>query len=316
MKKHTLLLGLIMSLTLMLMGCNGERKVAEQIPDIFPDEVDRVAVTHYYGGEEKEWIVEKRNIKPLKDWVNSLLLNKKMDFKEGEYPGENEEGGELFYFDFGGSYPDFSYRSFGESYLVVEDEWYLVSNPSNPPIEEGNGEEILADLRPMVMMNGEIYLDTGKEDASGAKRAIACGQITSSVNPSEKPTENGQSNFGNVGSDLALLENTLYVNIGEKWIRFEKEESAQLGYDKIPMVMVNGKLYSSTGQESTLDGRCGVMDGEISSSVDGSEVPTQDDESNFGVGYGYQYGVNGTIEVYMPNGEEDAYQWVVFTPSE
>ena len=37
------------------------------------------------------------------------------------------------------------------------------------------------------------------------------------------------------------------------------------------MVMVDGKLYYETGKESTISGRCGVMDGEITSTVDGSE---------------------------------------------
>lgn len=41
------------------------------------------------------------------------------------------------------------------------------------------------------------------------------------------------------------------------------------------MVMVDGKLYYDTGKESTISGRCGVMDGEITSSVDGFEIPTR-----------------------------------------
>lgn len=47
-----------------------------------------------------------------------------------------------------------------------------------------------------------------------------------------------------------------------------------LEWDKIPMVMVDGKLYYDTGKESTVSARCGVMDGEITSTVDGSEIPT------------------------------------------
>ena len=34
-------------------------------------------------------------------------------------------------------------------------------------------------------------------------------------------------------------------------------------WDLIPMVMVNGELYIDTGHESTVEARCGVMDGEI-----------------------------------------------------
>ena len=67
-------------------------------------------------------------------------------------------------------------------------------------------------------------------------------------------------------------------------------------WDLIPMVMVNGTLYLDTGHESKIEARCGVMDGEITSQVDGSKQPTVDDQSNFGTGYGYQYGTTeGTL---------------------
>ena len=82
-------------------------------------------------------------------------------------------------------------------------------------------------------------------------------------------------------------------------IRVAKEEE-QEQWDLIPMVMVDGKLYLDTGMESSVEVRCGVMDGEITSSVDGTKKPTQDGESNFGTGYGYQYGPQeGTIEIFM-----------------
>lgn len=81
--------------------------------------------------------------------------------------------------------------------------------------------------------------------------------------------------------------------------------------DLIPMVMVNGTLYLDTGHESKIEARCGVMDGEITSQVDGSKQPTVDDQSNFGTGYGYQYGTTeGTIELFM-NGK-----WWIFATEE
>ncbi len=77
-------------------------------------------------------------------------------------------------------------------------------------------------------------------------------------------------------------------------------------WDRIPMVRVNGKLYYDTGRESTISGRCGNMDGEITSTVDGTEIPTEDNQSNFGSGFGYQYGADDTIEIYMNE------KWFVF----
>ena len=81
--------------------------------------------------------------------------------------------------------------------------------------------------------------------------------------------------------------------------------------DLVPMIMVNGELYLDTGRESTIEVRCGMMDGEIISTVDGTEQPTKDNESNFGTGYGYQYGSQeGTIEIYMND------KWWIFATEE
>ena len=81
--------------------------------------------------------------------------------------------------------------------------------------------------------------------------------------------------------------------------------------DLVPMIMVNGELYLDTGRESTIEVRCGMMDGEIISTVDGTEQPTKDNESNFGTGYGYQYGFQeGTIEIYMND------KWWIFATEE
>lgn len=77
-------------------------------------------------------------------------------------------------------------------------------------------------------------------------------------------------------------------------------------WDRIPMVRINNKLYYDTGRESTVSERCGNMDGEITTTVDGSEIPMEDNQSNFGSGFGYQYGADDTIEIYM-NGK-----WWVF----
>ena len=78
-------------------------------------------------------------------------------------------------------------------------------------------------------------------------------------------------------------------------------------WDLIPMVMVNGELYLDTGYKSASVKKCGTMDGEITSEIAGNKQPTEDNQSNFGTGYGYQYGTReGTIEIYMNN------QWFIF----
>ena len=85
---------------------------------------------------------------------------------------------------------------------------------------------------------------------------------------------------------------------------------AQL-WDRIPMVMVDGELYLDTGYKSTEDTGSAVADGEITSTVDGSQSPTQNDQSNFGAGYEYRYSAaEGMIEINM-NGS-----WWIFATEE
>lgn len=97
-----------------------------------------------------------------------------------------------------------------------------------------------------------------------------------------------------VGENLEII-NLLEETMG---LQFSGETKEYLS-DRRPMVMINGELYLDTNRESDLNGRCGVMDGEISSAVDGSEIPTQDNQSNFGDGYEYQYVGENSIDIYM-----------------
>lgn len=52
--------------------------------------------------------------------------------------------------------------------------------------------------------------------------------------------------------------------------------------DQAVIYMVNGVVYYDTGYKSSLDDRCEDMDGQITSECSASEVPTEDDQSNFG----------------------------------
>ena len=72
------------------------------------------------------------------------------------------------------------------------------------------------------------------------------------------------------------------------------------------MVMVDGVLYQDTGRESPLTGRCGTMDGEITSAVEEGQRPQEDGQSNFGTGFGYQYTGEGVLEILLDD------KWMVF----
>jgi len=91
-----------------------------------------------------------------------------------------------------------------------------------------------------------------------------------------------------------IMSTELYLKYYNVW-----EISPEQTFDLIPMVMVKGKLYVDTGRESDIEARCGVMDGKITSTVEAFEKPTQDDQSNFGLGYEYQFVDENSIDVFM-----------------
>ena len=102
-----------------------------------------------------------------------------------------------------------------------------------------------------------------------------------------------------------------YLNIKDGWYfvknptnppEFDAGETTALNQEqtgKARAVFVRDRLYISTETESTIEGRCGNMDGEIISSVPEDEMPSKNGESNFGTGYSYQVtGVN-TVDVFI-----------------
>lgn len=105
---------------------------------------------------------------------------------------------------------------------------------------------------------------------------------------------------------VPLLLLLLLTACGE--VPAEEVESEQ--WDFPPMVMVDGELYLDSGYSSTLTERCGTPDGTITSSVDGSQRPGENDQSNFGTGYDYQIIGDGVIELLLND------KWRVFETEE
>ena len=65
------------------------------------------------------------------------------------------------------------------------------------------------------------------------------------------------------------------------------------------MVMLEGKLYYDTGSDSDITARCGVMDGQITSTVQSDETPSENNQSNFGTDYGYQFVDDNNVDVVI-----------------
>ncbi|MBR6951656.1 MAG: hypothetical protein IKH56_08015 [Oscillospiraceae bacterium] len=84
--------------------------------------------------------------------------------------------------------------------------------------------DTLYDLRPMILVDGVIFMDTGKALAVEVDPSAVLGEITSSVAGDKRPTEDGQSNFECVGSQYAYFEDGLVVLIHNEWWLFERED--------------------------------------------------------------------------------------------
>lgn len=81
-------------------------------------------------------------------------------------------------------------------------------------------------------------------------------------------------------------------------------ETEQTAGDYPACVMVDGIVYKDTGYADSMI-KCGTMDGEITSSVNG-QLPSENNQSNFGTGYGYQRSVEGQVVVVIDD------EWRIF----
>lgn len=84
-------------------------------------------------------------------------------------------------------------------------------------------------------------------------------------------------------------------------LTIEVKEAAPLAR----MIMVDGEIYIEAGV-SDISPSCGVMDGEITSTVEANEIPRQNNTSNFGKAYEYQFAGEGQINIFI--GDE----WIQF----
>jgi len=77
----------------------------------------------------------------------------------------------------------------------------------------------------ILMVEGEHYLDSGRGPVPGEVDPEAVlGQISSTVEQDQVPTQDGQSNFGCVGADYARVKEGIAVSIDHEWHIFIKEE--------------------------------------------------------------------------------------------
>ena len=118
-----------------------------------------------------------------------------------------------------------------------------------------------------------------------------------------KASGNGEKATGSDTVQAANAEQSDAAD-GEKEQPAKTEENNPTAYP--PCVMVGGIVYQDTGFHSSMIG-CGTMDGKITSAVDSTELPSQDNQSNFGTGYDYQRSVENQIIVVI-DGEQRIFR--------
>ena len=109
----------------------------------------------------------------------------------------------------------------------------------------------------------------------------------------------------------------VYVRVEDVDVRIEdeaektadREAEGEIKYDIIPMVMIDDKCYYDTGNVYAESNEAKDFDGEITSAVDASQRPTENNQSNFGTGYGYRYGEGDTVDLYI-NGTWSIFEGV------
>lgn len=102
---------------------------------------------------------------------------------------------------------------------------------------------------------------------------------------------------------ILILAAIMLLTVGCNKGSTSEKEVEEEAYPKA--VKVSGTIYEDTGYENAMV-TCGTMDGEIKTTVSEKEMPVNDDESNFGTGYGYQVWEEGYINIQIDN------KWILF----
>ena len=104
-------------------------------PLLFPEDIKDMTCTYSVYSSDYSRQLNSEEIADVKDWALGLDLFH-VDFPEGEAPNEVYAGGESYTFNINNGEKEFSYLYINDYYVFVNDQWYLVENPSEPPLSE------------------------------------------------------------------------------------------------------------------------------------------------------------------------------------
>ncbi|SMB80467.1 hypothetical protein SAMN00017405_0881 [Desulfonispora thiosulfatigenes DSM 11270] len=146
-----------------------------------------------------------------------------------------------------------------------------------------------------VFDNKEVYISKGKGHYNKAEQNLI--KLVENKYNIDFAEQVGSGYIFQSQGQTIIMTTEVYLKYYNVW-EISTKQNEEL-YDLIPMVKIKGDLYLDTGRESNMGPRCGVMDGEIKSTVEPFENPSQDNQSNFGTGYGYQFIDDNAIDIYI-----------------
>ncbi len=129
------------------------------------------------------------------------------------------------------------------------------------PVQTADLSETAPDLPPMVMADGVLYLDTGEKSTQAHTCAAMLRQISSTVESSQRPAVDGQSNFGTGYDYEPGADGTMDVEIGGSWWVFESEARRQARADTWGIALAaqdvtpTGMTLACTQSGGQLEGR-------------------------------------------------------------
>lgn len=145
-----------------------------------------------------------------------------------------------------------------------------------------------------VFADKEIYISKGREHFAKVQDSLI--RLVENKYDATFVEQAGSGYIFKSEDKTIIMSTEVYLKYYNVWEVTAKQTALA---DLIPMVRIKGKLYLDTGKESDIGARCGVMDGEITSTVEPFEEPTQDNQSNFGIGYGYQFVDDNSVDIFM-----------------
>ena len=214
LRKITVLF-LILLVSLLLAACGKQKTFALEYPK-------KVLLMSGNTGESVE-IADEDVIRRITDNMNSVQLQRKSKINSSGWSYNIR-----WYDDTGAEMGNLSTGRDGTIIFYDGYEWAAVSGSIDTKLLDNvlTGQATsLNDRKPMLMIDGKLYLDTGIEANGLASPEAVEGEILSTVAQTEKPNENGQSNYGAVGNPYYFDGENVIVWINNKWFVFQPDNT-------------------------------------------------------------------------------------------